>query len=514
MNTLKTLKTKTWIFFVVMTIAASFYSCKKEAASEILNTNEQQRLRQWYTANVSTDKQNPFNTLTPNWDAVQIKEVNGQIVYEIEMNNPEKIFIGYEHTNKNKADAILSRNDTRFLVFENKKSGLLENGCYMSIVNTGTQNNVKSVHYREPGNLTGNILYFNPNGTMANGWSYRDGSTLQRIGISNEKEYKASMRLKQEEANLRQKNGGKIAIKQAVICTPEYVIVYGTSCAGVDGFMNCTQYVVSRNYVNNCDLYGGGDSDGGYTPPAPTGGGTGESNPTTPPKVDVDPNARPCLGDTKAMLESLGLKPTPSTGIISNILTKLNLSTGSTFNAILTEGKIENALAATTLTTNPNTTWGTKGIVSEIKFSSDYLNKMTDMKVAATMIHEYIHAYFDWNAYLIRNGLVGADDNFQQTYAFLFDKKTGTPLPDDNRGATQHRQMAESFTAEIASMLKNYAIAKKIPMPADLKYFEKMAWGGLLGTEAGKLAPEGTQYTLSAEQGSSAATITQSLNCK
>jgi len=63
-------------------------------------------------------------------------------------------------------------------------------------------------------------------------------------------------------------------------------------------------------------------------------------------------------------------------------------------------------------------------------------------------------------------------------------------------------------------MLKKYAEAKRIPMPADPEYFNKMAWGGLLGTPAGKFIPEGTEYTLSAEQGSSSATITQKISCK
>jgi len=255
---------------------------------------------------------------------------------------------------------------------------------------------------------------------------------------------------------------------------------------------------------------GGGNGSGG-------GGGTGGdgSNPSNP-KVDVDPAARPCLGQIKSTLEALGLKTSISdgTGLIASILNKLNLSTGSNFNAIITEGTIlPGALATTTLTANLNPLWGTQGTVSQIKFSSEHLNKMTELKVAATMMHEYVHAYFDWNASLIRNGQAGYDPGFQEKYTLLFDK-TGKPLPDDFKGNIQHEQMSRNFVREIAVMLRNYAVAQEIPMPADQEYFNKMAWGGLLGTAAGKFAPEGTEYTLSAEQGTSGTTITTQTKCK
>jgi len=231
-------------------------------------------------------------------------------------------------------------------------------------------------------------------------------------------------------------------------------------------------------------------------------------------KVYLDTNTRQCLKDIKTKLEMLGMKNSSmSTGLISKVLNSLNLSTGRNFNAIITEGLImSGAIAETTFTNNLNS-WGPSGYVSQIKFNETYLNKSTDLKIAATMMHEYIHAYFDWNIYLIRSGQVGSDENFEKNYVLLFDK-SGTPLPDSYGNAAQHEQIATSFVSEMATMLRNYAVSQNIALPVDTEFFKKMAWGGLKGTSLYKFAPNGTEYTLAAESGNGSATITQILNCK
>lgn len=303
MNTIKTLKAKAWIFFVIIATVIFLNSCKKEAGSEELNIDNQQKLRDWYTANVTQNKQNPFSTLSPDWDQIQVIEVGGKLVYEIGMYNPEKVFIGAENMDKKKAAEAFARNDTRFLMFENSKTGVLENGCYMSVVNTGLQNNLKSIHYKQPVNLTGNIYYFNPDGKMANGWTYRDGSPLQRISVSSAIEYKTMTGIRSEKVLAHTKNGGKLSYTQPAYCVPEYTLIYGTSCAGVDGYMNCTQYVIGREYTNNCE-YGGGSGGGEYTPPNPTGGGgtgTGTSWLSTLTLLANPPGAK--IKDIKAYLK-------------------------------------------------------------------------------------------------------------------------------------------------------------------------------------------------------------------
>lgn len=231
--------------------------------------------------------------------------------------------------------------------------------------------------------------------------------------------------------------------------------------------------------------------------------------PTPPRIVAVDPNARECLKNIKASLEALGMRNTAnSAGLIAEVLNKLNLSKGENFNATITEGKIDiDKIAATTWGSDAN---GDR--VTQIKFNETYLNKATDLKIAATMMHEYVHAYFDWNLYLMKSGVKTYDANFENRYKLLFDK-SGEPI-NDGFGSFQHEQIAVSFVETIADMLKTYAENNNITFPADPLYFKKMAWGGLQYTSAYKFAPEGASYTNSAEVGNASTTITQTLNCK
>ena len=270
--------------------------------------------------------------------------------------------------------------------------------------------------------------------------------------------------------------------------------------------MECSTYLSGYICADGAESGGGG----GYVP-TPIGGGNGGGggSPQAPKVVDVDPDARQCLKDIKAALEGLGMKNTATgSGLIANVLNKLNLSTGSDFKAVITEGVIApKNIAATTWESDQN---GNR--ITQIKFSEDYLNKSTDLKMAGTMMHEYVHAYFEWNLYLMKSGSKTYDANFEKTYKLLFDE-SGAQL-NDPFGTLQHEQIAKSFVKEIATMLKSYAINQNIPLPADPLYFEKIGWGGLFNTLLYKYAPDGTIYTNSAEAGNNSTTITQTLKCK
>lgn len=506
----------TTLYITIIAITCiTIYSCKKDIATEKISDRDQEQIRDWYNSKVNKAGSNLFNTLKPVWETVSVNEHSDQLVYEMKMNNPRHVFVGAETTDKNKAAKIAPRTSTRLVVFKDKKTGLITKGCYMSIINEGANADLNSIHYKQFNNFTGKIYYFDMNGAFGNGWSYMEGLISGRIAASTKENYLQSQK-ELSGLNKKSPNGrDKLAREQGFTCFTAMIEYWGSTC--VDSY-GCDYYITGVSYVTSCTGPSGLGGEGGEYGGGGGGGADGGVGnvPATISKVDVDPAARPCLGQIKSTLEALGLKTSTSdgTGLIASILNKLNLSTGPNFNAIIMEGTIlPGALAATTLTTNPNPSWGTQGTVSQIKFSSEHLNKMTELKVAATMMHEYVHAYFDWNASLIRNGQGGYDPGFQEKYTLLFDK-SGKPLPDDFKGNIQHEQMSKNFVKEIATMLKNYAMSQRIPMPADQEYFNKMAWGGLLGTPAGKFAPEGTEYTLSAEQGSSATTITSQTKCK
>lgn len=507
-------KLTTLYLVIIAMICITIHSCKKDNTSEKTSDRDQEQIRDWYNSKVNRSGSNHFNTLKPVWESVSVQEQSGQLVYEMKMNNPNHIFVGVEATDKNKAAEVAPRASTRLVVFKDKKTGLITRGCYMSVINEGASADLNSIHYKQFNNFTGKIYYFDMNGRFGNGWAYMDGLVSGRITASTKENYLQSQK-ELSGFNKKSPNGrDKLAREQGFTCFTAMIEYWGSTC--VDSY-GCEYYITGVSYITSCTGPSGLGGEGGEYGGGGGGGADGGVGNVPPaiPKVDVDPAARPCLAEIKTALEALGLKSSTSdgTGLIASVLNKLNLSTGPNFNAIITEGGIDNGfLADTKLITNQNS-WGSQGFVSQIKFSSVNLNKMTDLKVAATMIHEYVHAYFDWNAYLIRNGKAGADPGFQEKYTLLFDT-SGNPMPDDLGGSIQHKQMAESFVTEISKMLKKYAEYKEIPMPADQEYFNKMAWGGLLRTPAGKLAPEGTQYTLSAEQGTTGTTITQQTKCK
>jgi len=228
-------------------------------------------------------------------------------------------------------------------------------------------------------------------------------------------------------------------------------------------------------------------------------------------KVDVDSNARQCLKDMKEALEALGMKNTSTnSGLIASVLNKLNLSAGESFNALITE-KTPSQSSYIAETTAPDYNNITQSVVTEIRFNSAYLNKMTDLAAAGVMMHEYVHAYFNWNLYLMeRNKQI--DPKFKETYDLLFN--TDGQINYSPTEDWQHQQIAKSFTGEISAMLKQYAISNQIPLPADPEYFNKMAWAGLEKTSLYKFAPSGTNITLAAEQGIYGNKITQSIKCK
>jgi hypothetical protein len=252
-------------------------------------------------------------------------------------------------------------------------------------------------------------------------------------------------------------------------------------------------------------LYTSCTGGGGGTAP-----GTGASNVFTK-KVDVDPNARQCLKDIKAALEALGMKNTSTeSSLIAGVLNKLNLSNGEGFNGILTEGSTSkiNYIAETT---PPDYNNIAQNVVTEIKFNSTYLNKMTDLAVAGVMMHEYVHAYFSWNLYLMERNK-NVDPKFKETYDLLFTENGQINYSPEKD--SQHEQIAKSFVGEISAMLKQYAISNQIALPTDSEYFNKMAWAGLEKTSLYKFAPAGTNTTLSAEQGLLGNKITQVIKCK
>ncbi|WP_316736331.1 hypothetical protein [Pedobacter aquatilis] len=533
---------KQYVFALTLLFAITIiiYSCKKENNKNV----ETAELSNWYN-NQTRQVRSIFSEMKPNWNKTYLIENDSLRIYELELDNPKNIFQVKGTLEKNTEDKVRTFNKIKLLIFKDKRNNNIYS-AYMSITNDVSQQEFDNIHYTQVKNLSGEVLFFNLKGSFVNGWQYNSGKIVKKIssGTQNKKIDIANLKLNQLNTLPGAKGLGRerLQLGGGQRCYEYLIAVYGQSCVGAGNYTQCEYYVRGWLPVVYCDP----DPYAEYQDPE-----TGECHWNSPPsttdmgafydcngdlnggaymaecgcvsgntgiqscaqKVDVDPDARECLKNIKAALESLGMKNTSkSAGLISNILNKLNLSTGSDFNAIITEGNLNSGIASTTFITNPNS-WGSQGYVSKINFNSSFLNTASELSTVRTMIHEYLHSYFDWNLYLIRSGQKNADPDFEKVYTLLFDEG-GTPIPDAYGNAAQHEQIARSFTSEISGMLKQYAIIQNISMPADPLYFDKMAWGGLQYTSLYKFAPTGTTYTNSAEQGNSSATITTALKCK
>jgi len=485
--------------------------CKKDGVNQVsLNDTDLKSAKAWVQFNLKRVDTNPFTTMAPNWDDIYTTTQDNQTIIEVGLNNPNRIFIGDSPNDANEPRLGLSKSNIRLVLIKNTDKNTIVAGCYMAIVNNAQLNKPESLHYKNVGNLNGKVYYFNTDGSFSNGSLYANGQIAKSTGKLNLLN-QSLLNIKLQRADAKELN---LSLKDKLVAVKSpcadgvEIPIWGQSCVGAEGYEVCSPYISGFAHLpGSCD--GDYGDNEGY---AGTHGGYGGGGTTSSKKVDVDPNARQCLKDIKAALEALGMKNSSiSAGLIANVLNKLNLSTGSNFNGIITEGKLTSShLAETVWIINPDPN---QGLLTQIKFNSDHLNKMTDLAVAATMMHEYVHAYFDWNLRLMNEGKTGYDANFVASYNLLFDK-SGMPL-NDQLGTIQHEQMANSFATSIGEMVKKYADAEGIGYPADPDYFKKIGWIGLTGTQAAKHAPSGTPYTLAAERGQEGTSpLTQSLKCK
>ncbi|TBO45060.1 hypothetical protein [Pedobacter kyonggii] len=510
--------TRCLALFASISLSLFIYSCKKDNQEKLENAEIISDVKSWFGSQTSNRllttslfRQSGSNkisalkptrtqtipnaadhSLTIDWENAKTYQSSDSTIIEVPVTS-DGLFKFNTKVPIEGEKISMKKSFTRLLFI---KTATATEGYFMTIINSDeyletTSNPEQNTFLKKEASFIGTVVYHDFQGKMTNAISIGGIKLLNK---------KVSVNSQAARGKIMQ------AFPDECKETDIYQVI-GIGCFDIGAYTYCE---------NSYSIYVGRTKCGGGSEPgAGSGGGAGGGGTSNPPvilKVDVDSNARQCLKDMKAALESLGMKNTSKTaGLISDILNKLNLSQGSNFNAIINEGVTANGhLAETIWITDPN---NSSNLLTQIKFDSGYLNKLTDLAVAATMMHEYIHAYFDWNIRLMNEGKTGFDANFQATYKFLFDK-TGAPL-NDQLGTYQHEQMANSFATSIGEMVKKYADSQGITYPADPDYFKKIGWIGLTGTPSATHAPPGTSYTLASEEGSSGTTpLSQRLKCK
>ncbi|MET3115733.1 hypothetical protein AAKU52_003490 [Pedobacter sp. CG_S7] len=259
---------------LILLLSTLFHSCKKDSQSEMPTVESQDfvKIKQWFSSTYAHTSSNPFKTMSPNWGSTFVNEDSVNRIYEIRLLNPDNVFIGGTTADKDNLNALVNRSDIRLLIFENKETGTIKNGCYMAVVSENGPINLMDVHYKEPKSLDGKILYYHLNGSFSNGNYYSKGNVEKRVSLSKVQhptDLKAS-KIMSSKNKINKNQPITIAGNADRDCWSDYIAIYKYTCIGVNGDYECSQEISGYNYVEIC--YGGGNDAGGYPP----GEGNGE----------------------------------------------------------------------------------------------------------------------------------------------------------------------------------------------------------------------------------------------
>ncbi|CAD0002247.1 hypothetical protein FLAT13_01003 [Flavobacterium salmonis] len=190
--------------------------------------------------------------------------------------------------------------------------------------------------------------------------------------------------------------------------------------------------------------------------PPPTGGTTG----STPPKPTVPPptpKPDPCAEVIKQSFNALIQQ-----GKLAEILSKF-IGANPKYNINISTGPIANGNLASTNQFN-------------ITFNQDYPNATVASKTAS-LIHEYIHAYFNT---LYEEYKVTKNSHIYDGYPFLY---TAFVNGTGDKEIAHHNQIASSFIDTMAAVIKQLQPGIVVDGDAN-RFYTDMAWGTLQGTPA------------------------------
>lgn len=251
------------------------YACKKDVDRPVVNDFDYQQIKNWYDSRPNHNNANRFISFIPQWDDVHVIETPEQLIYEVTLSNPGKIFLSEQVTTQKEVRDYIARNNTRMIIFKDKRNDRITGGAFMSVVNESRTKNFRSIHYKQVENFSGSIYYHNIDGIFVNGWSYREGLISERLSPSSNEEY---LLYQKQISNIDRKSfNNKIQKVPGQICLVAQVPFWGSTC--VDG--GCEYYITGYETISVCvdsPTPGGSGGDGGYTGP---GGGGGGSGPTT-----------------------------------------------------------------------------------------------------------------------------------------------------------------------------------------------------------------------------------------
>ncbi|QDW24169.1 hypothetical protein [Pedobacter sp. KBS0701] len=510
------------ILFIITSVIV--HSCKKDNRFNSKELPVTAVLKQWFETNKISYSR--FDGMEPLWETMYVNSQDeDKTVYELQLSNPKNIYQKIEGSEK---DQMRSDKNFRLLIFKKNGSTEVAYGCYMSIIgNAPEKENLSNIHYKQAGSFSGKIVFFEMNGTLANGWEYSKGSATQRIsgiepGFS--KDIKL-MSLPGFRTTIPDINNHKVMVPPPLAC-PIYSPVYGSTCVGVDGYMECTPYIAyyvcadpDNPVVGEYDGYGA-THGGGYA------GGGGSTNYLAP-RIIVDPQTRTCIATivnnivsqaklTGAMTAVIGAAnygdPNKTQSAIS-FLAGLNTQDIRIKEDEIPDKEITDA-SGQVFTTRTNGSTSPSRL--EITLNTLMLNEATDLAVAATTIHELMHAYLTY-------GISRVTDEeqkiiFQDLNQLIYDRD-GSAITDlDRLEPAQHTQMATTYVTSMAKLLEDFAKIKGITESPDKsitlnQYCQDLFWGNLQKTTKVKYQRPARSESNAAREYKNKSNSTNKKNC-
>lgn len=452
--------------FILVLLTMFYISCKKDSSTETSSQDAKySELQSWYNTEKAKSSaiDNALPGLMPNWEKVTARQDSSKIIYEVEVENPNKVFLANEKIDISNAAESYKLSQFRLVIIADQRSKEIKGG-FMNILGDNSNEAEKEMHYKKAGTFSGKIQFYSISGKYLNGWVYKNGKIDKTI----------------KPGQITLGSNVKTEYEQ---CSYTSTPRFGTVCAG-DG---CTTTFLGYDTTTSCQSFGG-DGDGGGGGNFGSGGGSpGTNPPPSPPEkpkeIFIDPNVRPCI-DTmrKNVVTNANIVSSfqniftyaTNTNNVADMINRIN--NASDWNVTIKEGDIGTNL-------NARTTAG-RGAVS-ITFNATYLNQASNLSIARTMIHEMMHVYF---TYGLASTLDPGYNQFVEANNLLYNTE-GQQL--NNQNNAQHEQIANKYVEQLAIMLQSYAVSSGIESPDKnitlLDYCKDLAWGGLIGTEAYKL---------------------------
>ena len=239
-----------------------------------------------------------------------------------------------------------------------------------------------------------------------------------------------------------------------VVAFPDY------NWSGNDGFD--PYRIINPNYDPNGGTGGtpGGGGSGTGSPGGNTGGGSGSSSASSFNNRIDDSGLPECMRDIIDILNS------QQGNSIGDILKKLDGDvpgynwkiSGDPTMGNMQYGKVEFPYNSSQQT-----------VVGYINTSTTVMSEISELKMAATLAHEAIHAY-------LVNELNSAPGSVEKTYPELFKDL----MKRKSTSSAQHIIMINNYVDDIAASVKFYALTMGYSSAIDEQVYKDIAWTGLV----------------------------------